>query len=63
MGHIYMIKENMELTLEVSRCTQRGGTRTTETRINSYIQSLIQTSQGKTRQGRHTGTPGVTSRP
>ncbi len=26
------------------------------------MQSLIQTRQGKTRQSRHTGTPGVTSR-
>ncbi len=39
-------------------CTQRGEPRTTETRINSNEQSLIQTSKA-----RHTGTPGVTSKP
>ncbi len=35
----------------------------TKMRINSKEQSLIKTRQGKRGQGRHTGKPGVTSKP
>ncbi len=51
----------------LSRCTQQGRTRNTQTRIKLKITVFNQSKQGKTGQDKarltQTGTPGVTSRP